>query len=57
MAKAPASSFNLNLLLGQRSELLLSLSLLGLLVVLLVPLPPVLSVFRASSSMKSRYLL
>ena len=42
MAKAPASSFNLNLLLGQRSELLLSLSLLGLLVVLLVPLPPLL---------------
>ncbi len=40
MSKAVALSEHANLPLGQRSELVLSVALLGVLVVLLVPLPP-----------------
>ncbi len=40
MSKSVALSENANLPLGQRSELVLSVALLGVLVVLLVPLPP-----------------
>ncbi len=40
MSKAMTLSENANLPLGQRSELVLSVALLGVLVVLLVPLPP-----------------